>query len=376
MPEHPTILLELVAAVDNTLGELLHIGTELPADGKVIVKILHGLGEEHGGPLPEREDDLLGHQRSNVWVAVPVTTNPTCELDRDGVRRHLLSQVPSHLGVELPAVSRDSVPEGRLNDGNTSLGLHLRVGLLSPNLVTAPDASNCALQLGLSLSTFKAGQLGALKLTQSFADGAVLAKDSAAVDLGRVSSQDDLNLLLQQLLENLVFGDGAELGNRSLETVLPDQLVIVQLLLSPNHAEAMVVLGNVYEVEGVGENPRHGKHLLGGHGLRDLDHLGQLRAVVVCNTTLTKLEEVAVKLENIGVLSLHYLLKHTIQVIDIVLQPTHTIKWNIPPRRGTLIETCRRDSNLINPKDCAHLCRTWCRRLSFLRLRRGTTTSY
>ena len=71
--------------------------------------------------------------------------------------------------------------------------------LLSPNLVTAPDASNCALQLGLSLSTFKAGQLGALKLTQSFADGAVLAKDSAAVDLGRVSSQDDLNLLLQQL---------------------------------------------------------------------------------------------------------------------------------------------------------------------------------
>lgn len=77
-----------------------------------VVELLHGLTQQHGGPLPKGEHDLLGDERRHVRIPVPVTSDPRCELDRNAVRRHLLPEVPEDFGVELPAVCRDGIPQG------------------------------------------------------------------------------------------------------------------------------------------------------------------------------------------------------------------------------------------------------------------------
>ena len=237
------------------------------------------LAQVQAGGLPAREQaDGRGDRRGHRRVAVAIAADPGAEGERGLIGRQPAAGVLDQRGVERPEKLRHRVPQRLFEDRHARSRFVDRRWPPLPHLAGFPRSGNLDAQRVEQLVVLGRRQVGAIALVEQVRDAFELLHQRPARDLGRVRREDQLDAQAADGLVQAVRGDAG--GDQPAERLVtrPDlrRRALVALVVAAA-SDAMVLLGDVGQVEEVREGARHGQGLVDRHLLEDARQRGEVR---------------------------------------------------------------------------------------------------
>ena len=200
--------------------------------------------------------DVGGHRR----VAVAVAANPRAEANGSGVERQASVHDPSQGPVERSAQLRNGVPDRLLEHRHAGADLVERRRPFAPDLLGVPGTGNLAAHRLDQRLPLRRRQVRPVPPGKCRGDAVVLVLQRPPHDLGRMRRDHQLDAQAANRLEQrLRRHPGPEQpGQRFFDrSQLWTAAELALQLPAPPHA--VMLFGDVGEVEKVGEAPRHGQ---------------------------------------------------------------------------------------------------------------------
>ena len=217
--------------------------------------------------------------RGDGGVAVAIAANPRAEGERRVVRRQPAPGVLHQRRVERAEKRRHRVPQRLLEDGHPRARLVDRRGPPLPHLAGLPGGADLDAEGVDQVLVLGRRQVRPIAQLQQVGDALELLHQRPAGDLGRMRGEDQLDA---QAADRLVQPIGRDAGGDE----PPERLVarsdlrrrrLVALVVAAT-ADAVMLLGDVGQIEKMREGAGHRQRLLHGHLLEDA---GQRREVGV-----------------------------------------------------------------------------------------------
>ncbi|MCY1404607.1 hypothetical protein D9M71_198200 [compost metagenome] len=219
------------------------------------------------GRHPARQQQhLAGDGGGDVGIAVAVAAHPGGEADRRRTQRQALAGVLPEALVDLAEEVRQRLPERVLDDGEAPFRLVHRARPAAADFLGVPGLGDQLAQARLHPPAFLGQQVGVVLGRQLRGDGVVFLDQRAARHFGGMRGEHQLDLQPGDLggqLSGLVPGL-AQARQQFGEHPVLEGLRLVGL--AP--ADAVVLLGDIGEVEELVERPRHRQQFVLGQAVQ------------------------------------------------------------------------------------------------------------
>ncbi|MNZ26250.1 hypothetical protein D3C78_434370 [compost metagenome] len=224
-----------------------------------------------GGDSPCLQQHLGGHLRRDIGVAVAVAAHPRGKANRCRLQRQTGPAAVMQQLVDAAQEARQGTPQRMLDHRKAPLGLVHRGRLAATDLFGMPDFGQQPAQLATRLGLLPHGQIGMILRSQTGRNIVVLLDQGAPRHLGRMGGEHQLDIqtgdLLRQTLRTVTG------GLQALEHFAQHPFLERQRLVRPAATDAVVLLGDVGQIEELVERPRHRQQLVLGQGIEGLRQL-------------------------------------------------------------------------------------------------------
>ena len=222
------------------------------------------------GEPPVQAQRLGGHRRHHRRVAVAVAADPRGQREPPG-RGHQARVVLGHRGLELEGDPRQRVPEDLLDEVEPGAHLVGDGGAGGARALGEPERGDLRPQRGDLGVPLPGQQIGVVQAAQHLADALELREHGAALGLGRMRGEHQLDPEGAEECRHPLGRDAPalDLPDRGADRLADRRGVGASLALAQG-ADALRFLGQVHQIEVHGERRRRGPSRIDGEGC----HLG------------------------------------------------------------------------------------------------------